>query len=118
MTQVVDAVRGMTVNGVLDAELVTIRSTGSWAREFSVPYAYVFIVNLGVATMTITNDPSRGGSPPTVGTGVQLLEPGASIGANLAGRSLTIYGNPGDQANVEVLTQPHTPFYSAQGGNG
>lgn len=113
LTEFVATVRGMQVNGILFSGAGQIPANGVWTKDFVVPYAYVHVVNLGADQWTVTNDAAQS-VPPGLGgqfdapiaEGVKYLPGGASLGFNLAGRILTIYGTPGDRFNVEVHIKP------------
>lgn len=112
MTELVDLTRGLMVNAVLASMTVQIGPEGSFCRSWSVPFAHIFVVNHGATLMTLTSD-TPGGSAPTTGPGVHRIPPGGYRGTNMASRTLTLYGNPGDLASIEVNARTQPPSYDS-----
>lgn len=116
-TEFVSIVRGMQVNGVLYSGSFVIGAAGYWHKSFAVPFAHAFVG--GTAhPVTVVNDHPQA-APPPFGPGV-FPSAGVGMGWNMAGRSLTIYGTPGDIGVVEIDIKPHDPSIAepAAGGPG
>lgn len=104
-TEFVALVRSNLVNSILYSGSGIIDSGGHWSKHFSVPFAFVHIANLAVDTFTVTTDDIVE-TPPPYGVGVKLIPGGASLGFNLVGRHLCIYGNANDLFNIEIHVKP------------
>lgn len=107
LSQLVAALRGMTINNVLDAEVAVIPATGVWSRDFSVPFASVAISS--AAAVTVAADAPQA-SAPAAGPASQVIVGGAVL--NISGRTLSVYGAAGTQISVQVFDRPQPPSYS------
>lgn len=102
--------RGMTVNDVLDCEMVTLDATGIFSRDWTVPFAAVAVANTSGNLLTVTSDPPQA-APPSGGAGSHPVGPGAGAVINLTGRALTIYGAAGNVVGLQVFTRPQAPAF-------
>jgi hypothetical protein len=77
-------------------------------RDFQVPYAAVSVLSQSSALVTAANA-TLAQAAPTQGQGVAQVGPRGFGIFNLAGRSLTLYGNPGDSVSITVFACPQPP---------
>lgn len=114
LTSAVADLHGLVINDCLTTETLTLDGAGMATRDWTVPYGSVSVHNGGQNTVTITNNTAAAGAPQT-GAGVVLVPPGAAVTANLSGRSLSLYGDPGTQLVVSVFTRPQPPAWGRVG---
>lgn len=101
--------------GVLRSALLIIPASGVHVIDWPVQYRAYHLANHGSANMTVANTAPTGASAPTQGDGVKLVADGAAMTTNVLGRTLAIWGTPGDAFNIEVFEKPQTPAYSPSG---
>ena len=110
LTDLTDATRGLRVNEHLATLLALIPASGVFTADWSVPFAAISIDNLGTHQMTVAGAGPQLGAP-GAGVGIHQIPAGGSAVINLAGRELSIYGTPGDMANLQVHGLPQPPAY-------
>lgn len=108
LSSIVSELRGMTVNDVLDAELVVLDASGIWSRDWSVPFAAVAVANGGPA-LVLASDPPQQSAP--TGPGSHPVGAGAAVVVNITGRTLTLYGTAGTIVGLQVFTRPQPPSF-------
>jgi hypothetical protein len=101
------AFRAVKYSRVLDSATVLIGAGGSVQRDCSVPFSAVSVLSLSSQSVTITSQPT--GNRPTQGRGVAELGAYGFGTFNIAGRALTIYGNPGDTVVLSLFAETLPP---------
>jgi hypothetical protein len=94
---------GGIVNGVLAVETFLIPVQGATSRSYGTPIGSVVVFNPGGRQLTVHNAALQS-SPPTVGTGVTLVPPGASVAVPVASPVFTVYGGAGDVVSIQAFT--------------
>lgn len=102
------AFRELQYTRVLETASFKFNAAGIISRDYPVPYAAVTIVSQSAATVTAHNQTNNGAAP-TEGQGVAVIGAYGFGTYNLAGRSLTLYGNPGDYVTLTVHARAQTP---------
>ncbi|HEV2347595.1 MAG TPA: hypothetical protein VGS97_26120 [Actinocrinis sp.] len=102
------AFRELRHTKVLETASFKFNTAGVISRDYPVPYSAVTIVSQSSAKLTAANQPNAGAAP-SEGQGTAIVGPYGSGTYNLAGRSLTLYGNPGDYVTITVYACPQTP---------
>lgn len=114
LTSVVSDLHGLVVNECLVTETLILNATGQAARDWTVPYGSVAVHNAGADPLTVVNG-TLAASAPSSGVGVVIIPSGAGVTANMAGRSLSLYGTPGAAIILSVFTRPQPPVYAQIG---
>lgn len=102
------AFRELRYSKVLESATWQFNAAGVISRDFQVPYAAVAILSLSTARVTGANA-TLAAAAPTQGQGVVDVDPHGFGVFNIAGRSLTLYGNPGDSVTITVFATPQAP---------
>lgn len=114
MTEAISRLHGVVVNNCLTTETLILDAAGQASRDWTVPYGSVAVHNAGPAALTIVNGTPTG-SAPVSGIGVVVIPSGAGITANMAGRTLSLYGSPGAGVILSVFTKPQPPAFAQLG---
>lgn len=102
------AFRELRYTKVLETASFKFNAAGVISRDYPVPYSAVTVISQSTAKVTIANQPNAGAAP-TEGQGTAIVGPLGFGTYNLAGRSLTLYGNPGDYVTITAYATPQTP---------
>jgi hypothetical protein len=102
------AFRELRYSRVLESATFTFNAAGAIFRDYQVPYAAVSILSQSSALVTAANA-TLAAAAPAQGQGVAQVGPRGFGIFNLAGRSLTLYGNPGDSVSITVFASPQPP---------
>lgn len=116
LTEAVAELHGLVINDCLATETLIFPATGVIARDWTVPYGSVAVHN-GSGTsqkVTVTNQ-GHGDRAPVSGLGVVPVPAGAAVTANLSGRTLTLYGTPGERVVLSVFTKSQPPAWAQIG---
>lgn len=100
---------------VLAVETWQFDPAGIITRSWHVPYAAVAVDNHSTQPITATSGPPAA-SAPSSGQGVAVLPGSSAAVCELAGRTLTLYGTPGDSVTLQVFTDTQPPAYGASSG--
>lgn len=102
------AFRELRYTRVLESASFKFNAAGQISRDYPLPYAAVSIDSLSSGKVTAANAPAAAAAP-TEGQGTAQVGPYGFGVYNLAGRSLTLYGNPGDYVSITVFATPQPP---------
>lgn len=102
------AFRELRNTSVIESTTLVFNAAGLISRDYPVPYAAVAIYSLSTQKVTAANLPPASGAPPQ-GQGTAQVGPLGFAIVNMAGRSLTLYGNPGDAITFTVFASPQSP---------
>jgi len=102
------AFRALQTTSVIESTTLVFNAAGLISRDYPVPYAAVAIYSRSSQTVTAANLPPASGAPPQ-GQGTAQVGPLGFGSFNLSGRSLTLYGNPGDAVTFTVFASPQVP---------
>lgn len=102
------AFRELANTSVIESTTLVFNAAGLISRDYPVPYAAVAIYSLSTQKVTAANLPPASGAPPQ-GQGTAQVGPLGFGSFNMAGRSLTLYGNPGDAVTFTVFAKPQAP---------
>lgn len=102
------AVEAMATTRVLETGTWAIGASGYVSRDFHVPYASVFVHSHSGQGVTLSSQ-TPSGTTPTTGQGTVTIPAYGAGTYNLAGRALTLYGNPGDTVTVTVMATAQPP---------
>lgn len=108
LTTMATAFREVQYSRVLETASFKFNASGVISRDYPVPYAAVTIVSQSGSTVTAANQ-TPAAAAPTEGQGVAKVGPYGVGTYNLAGRSLTLYGTPGDYVTITVYVRAQTP---------
>lgn len=100
----------LTPPRVLRSSYEVIPAGGVWSTRLPVRYRYVHVTNFG-APLVVANDAPQATAPGT-GPGSKYVPGPGSLGANLSGTAITVYGQPGTGFNLELHDRPQTPASS------
>lgn len=114
LTTVVSDLHGLVINQCLTTETLILDAAGQASRDWTVPYGSVAVHNAGSDALTIVNG-TLTDSAPIAGVGVVVIPSGAAVTANMAGRTLSLYGVPGAGVVLSVFTRPQPPAFSNLG---
>lgn len=99
---------------ILAAETWQFDAAGIIARFWRVPYGSVAVTSYSTAPIVVSSSPMAV-APPSGGPGVAVVAAGAAEVCNVAGRALTLYGNPGDTVCIEVYRGSAAPAWRRSG---
>lgn len=102
------AFRELRDTSVIESTTLVFNAAGLISRDYPVPYAAVAIYSLSAQKVTAANLPPASGAP-AQGQGTAQVGPLGFGIFNMAGRSLTLYGNPGDAVTFTVFAKPQAP---------
>jgi hypothetical protein len=111
VTELAQWFKGGTVNDVLFSGSVAIPAGGVYSGDWSAPFGFVVLANLGTTTMTLVAGGNAESTAPPNGPGVHVVPPGAVVGVLMADRALGIIGTAADRALLQVTAGPRRPFY-------
>jgi hypothetical protein len=94
------AFRELRRSKVIDSASFKFNANGVISRDYPIPYNSVTIVSQSSAQVIAANQPP--GTQPTEGNGAVIVGPYGFGVYNIAGHSLTLYGNPGDYVTILV----------------
>jgi len=114
LTETVSELHGLVINACLTTETLILDADGRASRDWSVPYGSVAVHNAGADTLTIVNGTPAAAAPMS-GVGVVVIPSGSAMTANMAGRSLSLYGTAGACVVLSVFTRPQPPAFAALG---
>lgn len=114
MTELTEVLRGLSLNDVLRAELLTFDVNGVAEISTSVPAAQLVVQNLGTGTVYVAQTPNAGRAGSTSGVGVFEVPPGTRLPVMLAGTQWAFHGKPGERVQVTAhsSTAPQAAFAS------
>jgi hypothetical protein len=95
---------------VLACESWAFDTNGLISRWWHVPFRCVAVSSLSTMSVTVTSS-TPGESAPTSGPGMAVIAAGKSAVCNIAGRALTLYGNPGDIVTLQVFASTQPPAW-------
>jgi len=93
------AFRELRRSKVIEAASFKFNANGIISRDYPIPYNAVTIISQSSAKVIAANQPNAGAAP-TEGQGTIIVGPYGFGTYNVAGRSLTLYGNPGDYVTI------------------
>lgn len=98
---------------VLACETWQFDANGLIDLSWHVPYQCVAVDARGTTkAVTVTSSPPQGEAP-TTGVGVAVIAAGKAAVANLAGRALCLYGNPGETVTIQVFAAAQPPAWGS-----
>lgn len=97
---------------VIESASFRFPASGIIERNYPIPYNAITLVSHSTAQVTAANQPNAG-TAPTEGQGTIIVGPLGFGTYNVAGRSLTLYGNPGDYVTITVDACTQQPIASA-----
>jgi|GEM_PF-4267280 len=105
------AFRELRRSKVIESASFKFNANGVIERNYPLPYNSVMIVSQSSAKVVAANQPN--GVAPTEGNGTGIVGPYGFGVYNIAGRSLTLYGNPGDYVTIIVDACAQQPAAAA-----
>jgi hypothetical protein len=89
-------------NGVLDVVLLPLDVEGKLVLSYPVVVGSVVVTNHGTAAPMVVGLST--GQAPTIGRGIGRVDPGQRLTMPIGGRSVAVWGTPGDLVGVQVYT--------------
>jgi hypothetical protein len=104
------AIKELVIAECLTTATLKFDARGIAEFGWPVPFASVAVTNLSAQPVTVTTQ-TPSDTAPVTGQGVAVVPANSGTSYNMAGCSLTLYGNPGDRVTMSVFTRPSTPAW-------
>lgn len=95
---------GQIVNSVLDVRTFAFPASGVVVFDYHVAAGSVQVANLsGSASVTVQAGTQTSETPPTSGTGVQVVPAQSWMSVPIGARAVTLYGAAGERVSLQVF---------------